>query len=512
MAAPGAAPIGAGLTTASYERHRPEETVLYTTLQAHWKTFLEELDAEAETPALPAFVVAEVEAFLRCGILAHGFVLARCRDCGWCRPVAFSCRRRGFCPSCIGRRMSDFAAHLVDRVIPRCPVRQWVLTVPYSLRARMMFDPALTTVVLRELIAAVSSWLRRRARRLGIKGVLKTGAVTVIQRFNSALGASPHFHTLFLDGVYSFTLGRAPVFHPTPGPTDEDVALVAASVFRRVTRKLAGGEPSPAHQDFIETAPLLAAISQAAVGGASATGSRRGQRVVRVRGAPAAVDAFLLGRLCAEVEGFNLQAASRVAANDREGLERMGRYLARPPIAGNRLTRLDDGRLELQLKRPWRDGTTSFVFTPHELIERLIALVPRPRAHLSRYFGVFAPAFAARAGIVPAVAPSDPVQPAGSDGGLDRRPPRGRRFPWASMIWRVFLNDVLECVRCKGRMEIVAALTSGHAIERVLGHLGLPLDAPELHPARPPPQMEMSFGDDPSGFSPDPPAPDDFAA
>ena len=141
------------------------------------------------------------------GILAHGFVLARCRDCGWCRPVAFSCRRR----------------------------------------------------------------IRRRARRLGIKSVLKTGAVTVIQRFNSALGASPRFHTLFLDGVYSFTLGRAPVFHPTPGPTDEDVALVAASVFRRVTRKLAGEEPSPAHQDFIETAPLLAAISQAVVGGASAT-------------------------------------------------------------------------------------------------------------------------------------------------------------------------------------------------------------------------------------------------
>ncbi len=193
--------------------------------------------------------------------------------------------------------MSDFAAHLVDRVIPRCPVRQWVLTAPYSLRARMMFDPALTTVVLRELIAAVSAWLRRRARRLGIKGVLKTGAVTVIQRFNSALGASPHFHTLFIDGVYSFTLGRAPVFHPTLGPTDEDVALVAASVSRRVTRKLAGGEPSPAHQDFIDAAPLLAAISQAAVGGASATGSRRGQRVVRVRGAPAAVDAVVLGRL-----------------------------------------------------------------------------------------------------------------------------------------------------------------------------------------------------------------------
>ena len=105
-------------------------TALFKTLQAHWRTFLGELETVTEAPALPAFVVSEVEAFLRCGILAHGFVLARCNDCGWCRPVAFSCRRRGFCPSCIGRRMSDFAAHLVDRVLPRCPVRQWVLTSP----------------------------------------------------------------------------------------------------------------------------------------------------------------------------------------------------------------------------------------------------------------------------------------------------------------------------------------------------------------------------------------------
>jgi Putative transposase len=232
--------------------------------------------------------------------------------------------------------MSDFAAHLVDRVLPRCPMRQWVLTVPYPLRARMMFHPALTTVVLRQLIAAVSSWVRRRARRLGIKGVLKTGAVTVIQRFNSALGASPHFHTLFLDGVYSFSLGRAPVFHPTPGPTDEDVARVAASVFGRVSRRLAAAEPSPTNENFVDAAPLLTAIIQSAVGGASATGPRRGKRVVRVRGKPAHLDALVLGRLCAEVEGFNLQAATRVATNDREGRERMARYLARPPIASDR--------------------------------------------------------------------------------------------------------------------------------------------------------------------------------
>jgi hypothetical protein len=69
----------------AYERRRPEETVLYSALQAHWKTFVGELEAVAEPPVLPAFVVAEVEAFLRCGILSQGLILARCRDCGWCR-------------------------------------------------------------------------------------------------------------------------------------------------------------------------------------------------------------------------------------------------------------------------------------------------------------------------------------------------------------------------------------------------------------------------------------------
>jgi len=94
-----------------YERHRPEATVLFKVLQDHWKTFLNDLEAAApDTAALPAFVVSEIEAFLKCGILAHGLVLVKCPDCRWSRAVGFSCQRRGFCPSCIGRRMCDFAA------------------------------------------------------------------------------------------------------------------------------------------------------------------------------------------------------------------------------------------------------------------------------------------------------------------------------------------------------------------------------------------------------------------
>jgi hypothetical protein len=205
-----------------------------------------------------------------------------------------------------------------------------------------------------------------------------------------------------------FPVGRAPVFHTTPGPTDEDVARVAAAVFRRVERRLADRESGAVQRRFVEDARVLVAMAEASVGGVVATGPRRGRRIVRVRGAPADLDAFVMGRLCAEVEGFSLQAATHIHAGDRAGAGRMARYLVRPPIASDRLSRLDDGRLELRLKRPWRDGTTAFVYTPHELLERLVAIVPRPRAHLTRYFGVFAPAFAARAGIVPSTEPAAP--------------------------------------------------------------------------------------------------------
>jgi len=79
----------------------------------------------------------------------------------------------------------------------------------------------------------------------------------------------------------------------------------------------------------------------------------------------------------------------------------------------------------------------------------------------------------------------------------------------ASLIWRVFLEDVLERRRCHG-MTIVAALTSPPAIERILRHLGLPTAAPQLHPARPPPQLELQLDREPAPFYADPPAPEVF--
>ena len=106
-----------------YARHRPEETLLYRLVAEHLETFLTET-REKHDRALPTYVERELRAYLRCGILAHGFGRAECRVCHRQIVVAFSCKKRGLCPSCNARRMCNSAAHLTDRVLPDVPVRQ----------------------------------------------------------------------------------------------------------------------------------------------------------------------------------------------------------------------------------------------------------------------------------------------------------------------------------------------------------------------------------------------------
>ena len=87
----------------------------------------------------------EFDAFLECGILDHGFLRLRCGDCGHYKLVAFSCKRRGSCPSCGARPRAQTAAHLVDHVIPHVQVRHWVLSLPIPLRLLLAARPKLVT-------------------------------------------------------------------------------------------------------------------------------------------------------------------------------------------------------------------------------------------------------------------------------------------------------------------------------------------------------------------------------
>jgi len=103
------------------------DTVLYKVIAEHLETFLASCHDDSDGSGLPAYVERAFYDYLRCGILAHGFLRLGCDTCHHELLVPFSCKRRGFCPSCAGRRMAQMAAHLVEQVIPWVPTRQWVV-------------------------------------------------------------------------------------------------------------------------------------------------------------------------------------------------------------------------------------------------------------------------------------------------------------------------------------------------------------------------------------------------
>ena len=109
---------------------------------------------------------------------------SRCGECGHDKLLAFSCKRRGFCPSCGARRMSQTAAHLVDHVIPHVPVRQWVLSLPIPLRVLLAAQPGLVTPVLQVVQRVITRHLLDAVGLEADEG--HSGAVTLIQRFGSA--------------------------------------------------------------------------------------------------------------------------------------------------------------------------------------------------------------------------------------------------------------------------------------------------------------------------------------
>ena len=147
-----------------YERRRPEATVLHRVVSTHWPAFVEHVEAQGRT--LPAFVVREVEAYLKCGLLEHGLLRVGCPSCGFEHLVAFSCKKRGFCPSCLGRRMTDTACHLRERVLPEVPLRQWVCSLPWELRMPVGYDGALCSAVVGAFVEEVQRSYRWRAKRL----------------------------------------------------------------------------------------------------------------------------------------------------------------------------------------------------------------------------------------------------------------------------------------------------------------------------------------------------------
>ncbi len=150
-----------------------------------------------------------------------GFLRVQCTSCNHEKLVAFSCKKRGFCPSCGARRMTEAATHLVDDVFPEKPMRQWVLTFPFQLRFLFARDHKVMGKVLGLVNRTPCTFLIKKAGFTKKSGA-RTGSVTFIQRFGGSLNLNIHFHMMFPDGVYSFEDGR-PKFLFTPPPSNQEL-------------------------------------------------------------------------------------------------------------------------------------------------------------------------------------------------------------------------------------------------------------------------------------------------
>lgn len=343
-------------TTQRYQRRRPEQTLWYRIVQTRLETWLELASGE-DGEAPPAPVERTFRRYLECGILAPGFARAYCDECQHDFLIAYSCKCRGVCPSCNTRRMAETAAHLVDHVFPPLPVRQWGIKVSKRLRHFLQRDTDLQGTVLRIFLSVVERCLREHSP--GCSKSARIGAVAFIHRFGSSLNEYVHFHCCVIDGVFepAVALDDAPSvsFHATL-----DHALDAAA-FADV-------------QARVRTRVLRTFVKRGLIDKDDATEMRA----------------------WAHAGGFSVDGSVRIEGADRAGLERLLRYCARPPFALEHLHQRDAEHRVYRNPKPARTtapGTrpAALVLTPLELIDKIAALVPPPRAHRHRYYGVLHP-------------------------------------------------------------------------------------------------------------------------
>ncbi len=195
--------------------------------------------------------------------------------------------------------------------------------------------------------------------------------------------------------------------------------------------------------------------------------------------------------------GFSVDASVRIEADARAGLERLLRYCARPPFALERLEAIDGQRLMYHLPKAQPNGCTELILTPLELIDRLAALIPPPHTHRHRYHGVLAPNATLRAAVTALAreASNGTQQRTGHDKkdteeaaeALWRSP---ARYLWAMLLARIYESALLTCPQCGADMRIIAFITDGASVGRILEHIGEPVQPPRIEPARGPPAWE----------------------
>jgi len=312
-----------------FTRHRPEETPLYRVIYHHrdelercWQERFENKYGKLRDCVLQAF-----DSYLNCGILLHGCARAYCENCKHSELIAFSCKRRGLCPSCDAKRALIFAENLHENVIGGNPVRHLVFSLPKRLRVYFKYDRKLTKLL---YSAAWNAWSVVTGNLPG-----KTGMIAALHSAGDLLHFHPHIHAMALDG----SVDANGAFHQLP---EIDIVKLHNCFQQNVFNALLLKELIT--QDVVDN------------------------------------------MLSWEHSGFNVWSGEPFTDPDTRRF--LGRYLKKSPVSLERMSIRENGSIGITRKTDDFDETR--LFDPLEFLAELSSHIPNVWEQTTRYFGVYA--------------------------------------------------------------------------------------------------------------------------
>jgi hypothetical protein len=286
--------------TRVYRPRQPQATQLYRAVRDNIELFYDTYDERflAQHGPLTRAARKSFEAFLSCGCLQAGFARLRCEACGTELLVAFSCQKKGPCPSCQQKRAEILCRFVQEEVIEPVDHRQLVFVVPKMFRRHFLHDSEMLTGLCRAAADATQQFYRSGMGR----GDVTAGLILHPQLFGDKLNPHPHLHGICTDGAFD-PHGN---FHRLPFDMQDDVAVLQKLLERNVLDLLV----------------------------------EHGRLSQRLR------DDMLINW---KHTGFSTDASVRIVHGDDEGIRRLVRYIARPPVSFERVT-YDDTRHDSQCK------------------------------------------------------------------------------------------------------------------------------------------------------------------
>jgi hypothetical protein len=419
---------------AVYRPRNPQSSDYYRCVEDYFETFVRIYDDHFSRQygfGRP-YLEKVVYRYLDCGDLHNGFARVKCKNCGHEYLLAFSCKRRHFCPSCHQKRVVEFGEWLCANVLKEVPHRHFVFSIPKILRRYFLYD--------RKLLADLSrcGW---ESLKVFLQDAVPEddpipGAVIAMQTFGDFLGFNPHTYILVTDGCFYGEKGMFRVAPPL-----ELKKLVA--IFRhKVLRMLL-------HNGKIT------------------------QEMVR-----------MLDRW--KHTGFNVFCGNRISPTDETAMENLARYIIRASFSQESMQYLDqEGTVVYRSKH----GETTKSFPAMEWLAAMCSHIPNRGEQMVKYYGFYSNVSRGKRqkegsdDAVPCI-----LEPQGDV--------KAFRKSWARLIQKIYEVDPLVCPKCQGKMRVIGGIKDPSVIRAILEHLGLWLTRarppPKIHD---PPNIEYATAD-----------------